>query len=177
MKNESDPERLLNDILADAVPPDFRAELLDRTLNSVRRRRRQRQWGQGLLAATIILGASFMLWRTNVPKHSSESGQPSAIGDLSMVSSSPLKPSMLVESAPGSVQIVSSFNSTAAMLVETGVSDPSLQLLNDQELLAFMGGKPAIIVRESPRHAELLVVDSGTQSVRAVGELPEKILQ
>ena len=177
MKNESDPERLLNDILADAAPPDFRTELLDRTLGSVRRKRRQRQWGQQLLAAALMLVASFLVWRTSAPKHVSQPEQPSAIGDLAMVSSSPLKPSMLVESAPGSVQIVSTYMSSAAMLVETGGSDPSLQLLNDQELLAFMGGKPAIIVRESPRHAELLVVDSSTQSVQAVGELLEKILQ
>jgi len=61
MKTEPEIERLLADVLEEAAPPDFRAELLDRTLKQVRRRRHLHQWNQGLMAAAFITTLGFLV--------------------------------------------------------------------------------------------------------------------
>ncbi len=51
MKNDEHDDRLLDDLLTGSGADDFRAEMLNRTLGQVRRRKLARQWGRGTLAA------------------------------------------------------------------------------------------------------------------------------
>src|SRR5260370_2581868 len=113
MKMEPDAERLLADVLEEAAPPDFRAELLDRTLKQVRRQRRVRQWNQGLLAAAFITTLGFLLWKSRAPKDTNQ-GAPGET--LEIVTSEPLSPAMIVSSSPRTVKMISSSPSTLSGL-------------------------------------------------------------
>lgn len=161
MKPEPDAERLLADVLEEAVPPDFRADLLDRTLKQVRRRRHLRQWNHGVLAVALIATVGFLLWKTSVPKDANQGAPGEA---LEIVTSQPLSPAMIVQSSPGMVRMISSSLSTLAV-IETSPFGDGYRELNDEELLAFTAGKPSVLVRQGPHQAELLIVDSGAEVV------------
>ncbi len=156
MKLESDTERLLADVLEEAAPPDFRADLLDRTLKQVRCRRHLRQWNQGLLAAAFIATLSLLVWKSRAPK---ETNQSAPAETLDIVTSQPLNPAMIVQSSPGLVKMISS-SASALVVIETSPFGDGYRELNDEELLAFTVGKPSVLVRRGPHQAELLIVDS-----------------
>ena len=166
MKNEPDPNRLLDDILEEISPPAFRAELLERTLKQVRHRRHLRQWNQRLLAAAVIVMAGLFAWRTYAPR-SQRHALP--VARLNWVSSKPLSPAMIVASNTNFLHTITSLGSTVA-IVQTQTSHYQLRELNDEELLAMVEGKPALLVRQTPHEAELLIVDSATQMPHLAGE-------
>ncbi|MDB6019555.1 MAG: hypothetical protein JWR19_4044 [Pedosphaera sp.] len=158
MKNESDPNRLLDDLLEEIAPPAFRADLLDRTLKQVRHKRRLRQWNRGVLAAALIMLAGFLVWRVPAPRNQ----MPESLAiTLNTVSSKPLDPSMVVTSDTKSVPIITSSSSTLA-LIQIQSSNQELRELNDDELFAALHGQPVLLVRQAPHQAELLLVDSAT---------------
>ena len=164
MKIKPESERLLADVLEEAAPPDFRAELLDRTLKHVRRRRHLRQWNQGLLAAALISTVGFFAWKSRTPNGTNQ-GVP--IETLEIVASQPLSPSMRVQSSPGTVKMISS-SPSALVVIETSPFGDGFRELNDEELLAFTAGKPSVLVRRGPHQAELLFVDSAAEGVSPV---------
>lgn len=169
MKTEPEIERLLADVLEEAAPPDFRAELLDRTLGQVRRRRHLHQWNQGLLAAAFIASIGFLVWKSHAPKDANH-GAPGET--LEIVTSQPLSPAMIVQSAPGSVRMISSSASTLAVIATSPFGD-GYRELNDEELLAFTAGKPSVLVRQGPHQAELLIVDSAVEVVSPADRLSQ----
>lgn len=65
---------------------------------------------------------------------------------------------MVVETKPGLVNVVVSSASTFA-LVETGRSRSEFRDIDDEELLAFMQGKPVALVRHGPNQAELIFLN------------------
>src|SRR5882724_2340827 len=159
MKTEPKVERLLADVFEETAPPDFRAELLDRTLQQVRRRRHLHQWNQGLLAAAFITILGFLVWKTRAPKDTNQ-GAPGET--LEIVTSQPLNPAMIVQSSPGLVEMISS-SPSALVVVETSPFGDGFRELNDEGLLAFTAGKPSVLVRQGPHQAELLIVDSAAE--------------
>jgi len=167
MKMEPDAERLLADVLEEASPPDFRAELLDRTLQQVRRRRHLRQWNQGLMAAAFITTLGFLVWKSRAPKDTNQ-GTPGET--LEIVTSQPLSPAMIVQSSPGLVEMISSSPSALA-IIETSLFGDGFRELNDEELLAFTAGRPSVLVRQGPHQAELLIVDSTAEVVSPADKL------
>ena len=166
MKNEPDPNRLLDDILEEISPPAFRAELLERTLKQVRHRRHVRQWNQRLLVTAVIVMAGVLAWRTYAPR-SERHKLP--VARLNWVSSKPLSAAMIVESNTNFLHTITSHGATVAM-VQTQLAHPELRELNDDELLAMLGGRPAVLVRRTPHQAELLLVDAATEISRPVEE-------
>jgi hypothetical protein len=132
---------------------DFRETVLNQTLGRVRRRKRVRRMSQ--MAAMMILtaGLALWIWRPQTPRIAVRLPQPEATG-LEMVSSMPLQPDMLVESRQGAVEWISSSVPDMAM-VETSLKNRIYQEVNDEELLAFAEGKPAVLLRKGPHEAEL----------------------
>jgi hypothetical protein len=167
MKLEPEAERLLADVLEEASPPDFRAELLDRTLKQVRHRRHLRQWNQGLLAAAFIATLGFLVWKSRAPKDANRRA-PGEI--LEIVTSQPLSLAMIVESSPGLVEMISS-SRYALAIIETGPFSDGFRELSDEELLAFTAGKPSVLVLQGPHQAELLIVDSTAEVVSPADRL------
>jgi hypothetical protein len=157
MKNDPEHDRLLDDVLEELAPPDFRAQLLDCTLAQVRRKKQVRRRNRGLLAAACVACTSIFLFQGRAPvvtKH-----EPSS-GTLVMISTRPFNASMIVESTSGSVAMITSAASRISM-IETDPARREFRVLTDDELLALVPGRSAMLVRQGPHEAELLIVDSG----------------
>lgn len=155
-----DPHRLLNEILEEAAPAAFRSAVLEQTLRRVRRRRVVRQARRGLVALAFLAGLPLVLWRTLLPPdHDTESGFPK----IAMVSSQPPTASLILDTKPDGVTIVTS-SPGAVVFVETGVAKDSPKEITDEELLALVAGKAAVLVRQSPHQAELVFVNAEDQN-------------
>src|SRR5688572_33166801 len=141
MKPEQD--NLLDDVLGEAAPADFERALLDATLRAVRRRRRMRQCSRGLAAAGVFAAIAVAVWNTFLPTTSINLVGPT----LHIVSSQPLPASMVVETRPVSVRVVTS-SPTTFVMVETGSIKDPFQEITDEQLLALVGNRPAALVRQ-----------------------------
>ncbi len=155
MKTPLDP--LLNDVLNEAASPDYRAAVLSGTLHEARRRQSTRHRLRVALAGACVLAvAGIALW---------QHGRPLPIGPavtqlpgLVVVHTAPLDPKLVVETRPGSVNVVQSAGATYA-LVETGDGRGLFQEINDDQLLALLSGHPAVLVRRGPGQSELVFVN------------------
>ena len=151
MKPPFNHNPLLDDVLTEGA--EFRDELLERTLERVRRSKRVRQLNQTLLALTLSAGLLLMAWKAYFPSsHSVNSELPA----LEVVTSHALAPSMIVGTEPGAVSLISSSDADLAV-VHSRLGEVSE--INDQELLALFTGRPVALVREASGRAELLFLD------------------
>ncbi len=155
MNHEADNGPLLNDVLAEAVPPDFRGAMLEQTLGLVRRRRRRRQIrsGAGILVVLGLLG--FLVWQKNLPPRTSV---PVTVAKMvernyTLVQTQPLHAGELVTTqpfAPG--QFIASV--ATVEIVQTGGAD--YRVINDNQLLALLTSHPALLVRTG-LHSQRLI--------------------
>ncbi|HKW28747.1 MAG TPA: hypothetical protein VJT54_05395 [Verrucomicrobiae bacterium] len=155
MKYNADNELLLNDVLAEATPPDFRGAILDQTLGLARRRRR---WGQirrvaGIFTVLGLLG--FFVWQKDLPRQASMPMNASKTIEKSytLVRTQPLPAGEVVATRPLTAGrfIVSTLT---VGIVQTGRGN--YRLINDNELLALLTSHPAALVRTGP-HSEQLI--------------------
>ena len=151
MNPEYKHHSLLEDVLAEAVPADFGRVLLDGTLRAVRCRRQVRQWSRRLAVVGVFTAIALTIWNTLLPTTPVRSG-------LHVVSSRPFPPSMIVETQPGGVTLVTSSPNTF-LPVRTGAIEDPFQEINDEQLLALAGDRPVVLVREGPHQAELLFLN------------------
>ena len=164
MNNGNDRQNLLDEVLSEAAPADFREVMLGRTLRIARRRRQFRQLRRSvaLLAILGLCGALF--------------GE--KIRPLEMVPSAPTsairaagKNYKLVETRPLPVgDIVSTkslaaadFVATAARIGVVQTTGGNYRVINDEQLLALVGKKPAILIRTGPHSEELVFVNPEDQ--------------
>ena len=157
---DTDPAKnqLLDDVLADAAPPGFRADLLRLTLEQVQSRKHRRRRNRGLLAAACLLlvlavGARF-LFPPNAPKPGP--------GNPLVVQSRPLDARMLVTTQPGGPGLVRSSASPFAF-VRTSPTERTFDVIGDDQLFALLGGRPAALVRRGPAAAELVFLNPADQ--------------
>src|SRR5262249_40422732 len=111
-----DPHRLLDEILEEAAPAEFRSAVLAQTLRRVRRRRIVRKAQRGVIVLALLVGLPFVVFRTVFISHDGTRG---ALPNIVIVDSRPTPASMLVETKPGAAAIVNSASGAAAV-VETG---------------------------------------------------------
>jgi len=154
MKPESVQHSLLTDVLAENAPADFERALLDDTLRAVRRRRRLRRSSRGLAVAGVLAAIGLTIWNALPPLAPLYLVRPS----LRIVNSQALPPSMVIGTKPGSVVVVTSSLATV-LVVETGSIQDPFKEINDEQLLALVGGRPAALVRQGPNQAELLFLN------------------
>jgi hypothetical protein len=158
--NRKESEQLLNDVLGDAAPDDFRAALLDATLRQARRRSRGRRIRQGAGMLALLLAAVLVaLWKVSPPQSRPDQFRRP---DLVVIHSRPLGPAMIVQSRPGTVGAVSSTLSGLAV-VETGKARGVLKEIDDEGLLALLHGRPVALVRRGPNQAELIFLNPEDQ--------------
>lgn len=159
MNHEPDIEPLLNDVLAEAAPLDFREALLDQTLCLARRRRRWRQTRR-LAALLAVAGGllSVLVWQT-LPWHSAAVSTPMANAhskNYALVRTRPLPAGAIVNTRTLSAgQLVASAATVEMVQTTTG----NFRVLNDDELLALVGSRPAALVRVGPNAEELVFVN------------------
>ena len=162
MNHRADQENLLAEVLAEASPPDFRAALLVETLRRARRRRQFRQMRQaaGVLAVAGLLAVLV----------AQQFSKPSAISppltkkitrqSYELVRTQRLPVNTLIStrnfSAAGLAASVSS-------VIEVATVSGGFRLINDDELLALLANKPAILIRTGPHSEELVFANPEDQ--------------
>jgi len=154
MSDRSEPQQLLDDVLAESAPADFRAAALNGVLRQVRRRRRWRHARHAAGGLAVLLLATIMAWQHPAKK---------IIAPLPVASGPAPKNFQLVETQPfPAAAIVSSQNFAEIPTVSTapGIAEvtaaASLHFINDTQLLALLAGHPAALVRTGPNSEELV---------------------
>jgi hypothetical protein len=155
MNKHADKDSLLTEVLAEASPADFRATMLAETLRQARRRRHFRQARQAVGALTVMsLLAVFMVQRSSTPPVLS-------IPLAKMIT----KPSCeLVRTRPLPADAIvgtrcfpeTGFAASVPRIVEVATSSGGYKIINDDELLALLADKPAVLVRTGSHSEELV---------------------
>jgi hypothetical protein len=155
MNHEADNGLLLNDVLAETAPPDFRGALLDQTLGLVRRRRRGRQIrrGAGIFVVLGLLG--LLVWQKNLPQRTFPPVTVARAVERSytLVRTQPLPASEIVTTQP---LVVARFVASAATVEIVRAGNADYRVINDNQLLALFTAHPALLVRTGS-HSERLI--------------------
>jgi hypothetical protein len=153
MNYEPDNEQLLVDVLAEAAPAGIREALLGETLRLARCRR---HWRQTRRAAALLVALglfTLLVWRNFPPQ--SLAPMPMAkvkVQGYELVRTQPLSAGMTVVTEPLSADhLVASV--AIAEMVQT--SSSNYRVINDNELLALVAPRPAVLVRFGPHSDQL----------------------
>jgi hypothetical protein len=160
MTEPSDQKHLLDDVLAESSPPDFRTALLGEMLREARHRRRWRQSRSTVGVLGVLFLAAWLATHNRVEKLSAVvplRAIPVATS-YQLVVTQPLPAGAFVATAnfTGSRTI-----SSLATVPEIATSSIGFRYLNDEELLELAGPGTAILIRTGP-HSEELVFAEGT---------------
>jgi hypothetical protein len=149
-------KKLLDDMLADSMSPEFRATLMAKTLQSARRRKHVRRLNLTLSAISIAGIFTFALKEMSVPKTASNPIRQS----ISNVASSPLIAVRIVGTKPNSFKmaVVSDSSHSTFTVVQTTATDRPKEI-NDKELLALAGDKPVALIHQGAHKAELIFLN------------------
>ena len=151
----NDTNHLLDDVFTEASPPDFRAALLAETLRLARRRRQIRQV-RPVAGVLVMAGLLVVL----VAQHLS---RPSVISrplvqkiepqSYALVRTQPLPASALISTRNFSA---TGFAASVPKVVEVATVSGGFRLINDDQLLALLADKPAVLIRTGPHSEELV---------------------
>jgi hypothetical protein len=155
MNDSADNERLLEDVLSEAVPADFREALLGETLRLARRRRRFRQTRRAVSAVAVLAALAALVWQSLPPR----GVVPQKAGkSYVVVRTRPLPVSALVTTRPlAAGQLVASVETVG--VVETVAGSGGFRVIGDDELLALVSPRPAALVRLGPHSEQLFFVN------------------
>jgi hypothetical protein len=148
-------EQLLDDLLEDAAPPEFRAALLDKTLRSARRRKQARRFNMAMSAAALAGICLLSFWKMREPATLPDQIRQT---DAMVLNSRPLQPRQIVTTQLGSIE---EFVSSAFTEVRTSGSSGLYREIDDQQLLALLSDRSAVLVHHGPHQAELIIVNPG----------------
>ena len=156
MNRPTDHEHLLAEVLAGEDAAGFREALFSETLRLARRRRHFRQARRAAAVMAVFVGLGWLGWHS-LPR---QGKSPEAMQqNYAVVHSQPLPAAARVMTRPLAVdQRVASF--TNVQRVQTAQGGGQLREIDDDELLALAGPKPAALVRRGPHTAELIVLNS-----------------
>ena len=161
MNPRADQQTLLNDVLAESAPPDFRAALLGESLRAVRRRRRWRQTRRAGVFAAVIL-VTWLVWPHRAGKISRPefAAKNEAAKSYTLIETRALPAGAVV--ATGKFSPVPTVSSTAAV-AEIATAGGGYRLINDAQLLALLGPRPVALVRTGPDSEELVFANPEDQ--------------
>lgn len=154
MSDRNNKEKLLNDVLAETSPADFREALLGETLRLARRRRHFRQTRQTIGVLGVFIFLAILGWQ-NWPTQSVASkpiAEKAARTSYKLVRTQPLPENDLITTRQSSAKIVASISDVAQISTAGG----GFRQINDNELLALLAGKPAVLIRTGPHSEELV---------------------
>jgi hypothetical protein len=147
-------EQLLDDLLEDAVPPEFRAALLDKALRSARQRKRTRRFNMVLSAMAVTGICLLSFWKREAATLPAQISR----ADPMVVNSQPSRPRQIL-AAP--LHRAPEFVSSASTFIEvrtSGASGP-YQEINDKQLMALLSDRSAILLHHGPNQAELIILN------------------
>jgi hypothetical protein len=162
MNEQTDNQNLLAEVLAEASPPDFREAMLAETLRFARRRRQFRQvrHAAGVLALMGLLAVLVAQHLSGPPVISPPLAKKIARQNYEMVRTQPLPANALVRTR--------SFPATGLAapvprIIEVATASGGFRLINDDELLALLADKPAVLIRTGPHSEELVFANPEDQ--------------
>ena len=160
MNPPADRERLLDDVLSEAAPADFRTALLGETLRLARGRRRLRKVRRAGAAIVIVSLLGVLVWRS-LPPGAGTRRPP--VTSCEIVHTQPLPAGAIVRTQPlGADRLVVSVASVGE--IRTAPATGILHLINDDELLALAAPIPAALVRVGPHAQELIFLNPAEQN-------------
>jgi len=150
--NSDNRHRLIDAVVSEGLPPDLRAQLLDRTLQLVRRRRRLQRGVRGLAALVVLLAvaAAGRHWKfSHIPLDQFSVTH-------TVVETRDSSPVQIVRTEP-----LTTLVRTAAFpevsIVATVERVPYYQLLSDRELLALAAPFSPTLIRIGPAQQTLIL--------------------
>jgi hypothetical protein len=162
MNRKTDNDQLLDDVLTESSTSSFRAALLGETLRLARHRRRWRLVRQASGVLAVVGLAVLFAWQ-----HQPQTkfvAQPLVKAPVTriyqLVETQPLQANaMVVTGQFYGVRLVSS----AATVMEVATTAGGFHLINDEQLLALISPRPAILIRTGPNSEELVFADPEDQ--------------
>ena len=162
MNNRTDQKSLLADVLAEASPTDFREAMLAETLRLARRRRQFRQVRQaaGVLAVIGLLAVLVAQQFSRQPDVSMPLAKKIVKQSYELVRTQPLPAGALISTRKFSeAQFAASVSTVVAVATVSG----GFRQINDNELLALLADKPAVLIRTGPNSEELVFANPEDQ--------------
>jgi hypothetical protein len=155
MNNASDKPDLLDEVLSEAAPADFRGAMLDRTLRAVRRRRQFRQMRQVATLLVVLAMVVVSIWRWNLPQKPTGPALPvsAVVQNYKLVRTRPLPGHVIVTTQPLISGLMVSSEKTIGIVETRG---DNYRVLDDAELFALLGSRPAVLIRTGPHSEELV---------------------
>ena len=160
MKNKFQADELLKDVLDETASPDFRAELLHKTIQQAHRTKHFRRWNRAALTTCVLIAFGFVVSRMSLSPRKIIEAQ--HVADDLLVRSQPLPAQMLVRTEAGIAGVVNSSPSAVA-LIASAPAEKSFDLIGDEELLDIFAGKPVVLVHMNASNAELVFVNPQDQ--------------
>ena len=155
MTPPSDREHLLDDVMAESAPTEFRAALLGETLRLARRRRIVRRVRRTGVALAAVMLAAVAAWKNFAPPGAAP--RPVVAG-CEIVLTRPLAAGAIVTTrAFGAERWVASVASVGVIRTARGAAE--IHEINDHELLALAAPRLAALVRVGPQAQELLFIE------------------
>ena len=162
MNNRADQENLLAEVLAEALPMDFREAMLAETLRLARRRRqfRQTRRAAGILAVASLLAVLVTRQFSKPPGVSPPQAKKIEQQSYELVRTQPLPASALISTRSFSA---TGFAVSVPKVIEIATTSGGFRLINDDELLALLANKPAVLIRTGPHSEELVFANPEDQ--------------
>jgi len=146
-------------VLSEAAPADFRETLLGGTLHLVRRRRRWRQTRRAGGALMLLALFSALVWQ-NLPNHPAA---PTLVAktiekSYQLVHTRPFPANAVVTTRLLATEQLIASATTVVVVRTTGGGNS--RVINDEELLALLSPRPAVLIRLGPDSERLIFVNS-----------------
>ena len=162
MNNHAHEKNLLTEVLAEASPADFRAALLAETLRLARRRRQYRQARQaaGVLAVMSLVAVLVTQQFSKPPTISTPLAKKIVQQSYQLVRTQALPASAIISTMKfASAGLAAS----VPKVIEIATVSGDFRLINDDELLALLADKPAVLIRTGPHSEELIFANAEDQ--------------
>lgn len=150
---------LYRDIFNDGSAPDFEEALLRRTVRTARRTRRTRIAGRGAVVALVAGLAIVQFWpRRPVEMASTPPKLKEVVLNRTVVKTQPFTGG--IRTVPLAAERVLTTSPATVMVLKTGATAAGeVQVIDDEQLLAFFSGKAVALVHRGPHAAELVFLD------------------
>ena len=164
MNNQADQDNLLAEVLAEASPSDFRTTMLAETLRRARRRRHFRQGRRGLGVFLLMsLLAVFVVQKfLSSPVVSPAPAAKILNPAYNLVRTRPLPAAALVNTRSDPE---TEFAASIPTVIEIATISGGFRSINDNELLAMLADKPAVLIRIGPYSEELVFASPDDQKL------------
>jgi hypothetical protein len=162
MNERTDNQDLLAEVLAEASPADFREAMLAETLRLARRRRQFRRVrpAAGVLVLMGLLTVLAVQHFSKPPVASSPLAKQIVRQSYELVHTQPLPASALVSTRSFPT---AGFTASVPNFTEIATVGGGFRLINDDQLLALLADKPAVLIRTGPHSEELVFANPEDQ--------------